>query len=95
MSWKSIAVSTEKKFLSGKQAQKDVGNVERYVPERTEKATDTKSGQAAGKKTWILMAVLHDDIVREKTVMIPRPTLSNLPAIEESGLGSTPRSWRW
>jgi hypothetical protein len=48
MSWKSIVVSTEKKFISGKRAQKDEGNFERYVSERTEKDTDAKSGQVAG-----------------------------------------------
>ena len=36
------------------------------------------------------MAILYGDVDREKTVIIPRPTLSNVPAAEESALGSTP-----
>ena len=36
------------------------------------------------------MAILHVDVVRENTVMIPRATLSNVPAAEESALTSTP-----
>jgi hypothetical protein len=34
------------------------------------------------------MAILYGDVDREKTVIIPRPTLSNVPAAEESVLGS-------
>jgi hypothetical protein len=37
------------------------------------------------------MAILYSDVVREKkTAIIPRPTLSNVPAAEKSALGSTP-----
>jgi len=36
------------------------------------------------------MALLHDDVVSEKTVMIQRPTLLNVPAAEESAFWSTP-----
>jgi len=36
------------------------------------------------------MAILHDDVVREKTVMIQRLTLSDVPAAEESAFGNTP-----
>jgi len=35
------------------------------------------------------MTILHDDVVVETTVMIQRPTLSNVPAAEESAFGST------
>jgi hypothetical protein len=35
------------------------------------------------------MTILHDDVVLEKTVMIQRPTLSNVPATGESACGST------
>ena len=39
------------------------------------------------------MAILYSDVVRGgggRTVIVPRPTLSNVPAAEESVLGSTP-----
>ena len=36
------------------------------------------------------MAILHVNIVRESTVMIPRATLSDVTAAEGSALGSTP-----
>jgi len=36
------------------------------------------------------MAILHVHVVREKTVMTQRLTLSNVPAAEESAFASTP-----
>jgi len=42
-----------------------VGNVERYVTERTEKATRYKMWPSSRDHTWIEMAILHDDVVRE------------------------------
>ena len=66
-----------------------MGDVERYVSERSEKKLqDTKSGQAAGTtreskwKYFTSMSFVN-------AVMIPRPTLSNVQAAEESVLGST------
>jgi hypothetical protein len=36
------------------------------------------------------MAILHVDVICEKTVMIPQSTLSNVRAAEESVIGITP-----
>ena len=51
------------------------------------KLHNTKSGQAAGttrKSKWQYFTMMFVN-----AVMIPRPTLSNVPAAEESVLGST------
>jgi len=36
------------------------------------------------------MTILHANVICEKTVMIPQPTLSNVQAAEESVFGITP-----
>jgi hypothetical protein len=58
-----------------------------------DKLHDTKSGQAAGTKhesKWQYLATISF----ANPVMIPRPTLSNVPAAEESVLRSTQQMFR-
>jgi hypothetical protein len=77
-----------KRISLGSTSAKDVGNVERYVSERTEKLHDTKSGQAA-ETTHELKWQYFMTISFMNVVIIPRPTLSNVPAAEKSVLGNT------
>jgi len=66
-----------------------MGNVERCVSERAGKLRGTKCGQAAGttrESKWQYVTSMSF----VNAVMIPRPTLSNVPAAEDSALGSTP-----
>jgi len=66
-----------------------VGNVERDVSERAGKPRDTECGQAAGttrESKWQYFTSMSF----VNAAIIPRPTLSNVLAAEDSALGSTP-----
>jgi hypothetical protein len=57
-----------------------------------ERLHDTKCGQAAGttrESKWRYSTAMSF-VGKKKKLIIPRPTLSNVPAAEESTLGSTP-----
>jgi len=66
-----------------------VGNVESYVSERSENLHPTKSGPEAGttrESKWHYFTTMSF----VDAVMIPRRTISNVPAAEESILANTP-----
>jgi hypothetical protein len=70
-------------FLSGKQAQKTWETLRDIYRTELKKRHDTKSDQAAGithESKWQYFTISSFVNV----VMIPRPTLSNVPAVEES-----------
>ena len=75
-------------FLSGKQAQKTWEKLRDIYRRELKKLHDTKSSQGAGTthdSKWQYFTTTSFVIA----VMIPRPTLPNVPAAEESVLGST------
>jgi len=77
-----------KEFLSGQQAQKTWETLRDMYRREMRKLHDTKSGQAAGT-THVSKWQYFTTMSLVNAVMIPRPTLLNVPAAEESVLGTT------